>query len=436
MKVPSTSTYLGTLKFKVSNLNEGIFLTWHPITVVYSTDGLDITGQGTFETIPAIVVNKVATVTYPNGGEKFDASTLYTISWTAPSQKAFFNLDYSTDNAHTWNRINTVPVMSADMSYNWVTPRIKTTEALVRIVNAENGVEVDRSDAPFSINPVTAEITRPSSADPVYVGGTTDQIKWSFANSANVRFEFSENGNEWNTVTTVVNAADSKVNWTLPSVNAKAALVRMVDTKSNEILATSTPFRILNGSVDITSPSSKKVVATNSKEDIRWNYENVSKFDLQFSDNDGATWTTVATDVTAMSKKFTWSVPNLKTNKAIIRAIWNGIETMEYDRTEVFVIDGIVVNSVDDDALVSFATAPNPFYTNMNVNFNIPTDMNVNIVLYNALGERVRTVISGEDFTAGNHTLTIDGEDLPSGSYYLHINAGMTTMTKEIIKVK
>jgi len=435
MNVPFTSTYLGTLKFKVSNLNEGIFLTWHPITVVYSTDGLDITGQGTFETIPAIVVNKVATVTYPNGAEKFEAGSLYTIAWTAPSQKAFFNLDYSTDNAHTWNRINTSPVMSADMNYNWVTPKIKTTEALVRIINAEDGVEIDRSDAPFSINPTTADITRPCTADPVYVGGTNDQIKWSFDNSANVRFEFSATGNDWTTVTALVNASDNKVNWTLPVVNAKAALVRMVDAKTNEILATSSPFKILAGSVDITSPNSKKIVSTNTKENITWTYKNVNKFDLQFSDNNGTSWITIATDVTPMADKFTWSVPNLKSNKAIIRAIWNGDESMEYDRTEVFVIDGIVSVEKGDD-LVSFVTAPNPFYTDMKVNFNIPSDMNVNIVLYNALGDKVRTVISGEQFSAGDHTLSINGEDLPSGSYYLHINAGMTTMTKEIIKVK
>ena len=435
MKVPATATYLGTLKFKVSNLNEGIFLNWHPITVVYSTDGLDITGQGTFETIPAIVVNKVATVTYPNGGEKLEAGTLYQVSWTAPSQKAFFHLDYSTDNAHTWNRITTNPVMSSDMSYNWVTPRIKTTEAFVRIVNAENGIEIDRSDAPFSINPTTAEITRPNSADPVYAGGTADQIKWVFDNTANVRFEFSTNGNEWVTVSGVVNASDEKVNWTLPVVNTKSALVRMVDTKTNEVLATSSPFKILAGSVTITSPTDKKVVATNSKEDVRWNYENVSKFDLQFSANGGTTWTTLATDVTAMTKKFTWTVPNITTKNGIIRAIWNGEESMEYDRTGVFVIDGIV--SVEKGGeLVSFATAPNPFYSDMNVKFNIPTDMNVNIVLYNALGEKVRTVISGQEFSAGDHQLHIYGEDLPSGTYYLMINAGMTSMTKEIVKVK
>jgi len=177
------------------------------------------------------------------------------------------------------------------------------------------------------------------------------------------------------------------------------------------------------------------VVATNSKEDVRWNYENVSKFDLQFSANGGTTWTTLATDVTAMTKKFTWTVPNITTKNGIIRAIWNGEESMEYDRTGVFVIDGIV--SVEKGGeLVSFATAPNPFYSDMNVKFNIPTDMNVNIVLYNALGEKVRTVISGQEFSAGDHQLHIYGEDLPSGTYYLMINAGMTSMTKEIVKVK
>ncbi len=436
MNVPYSATYLGTLKFKVNNLNEGIFLNWHPITVVHTTKGLNVTGQGTFEPIPAIVVAKVAQLTSPDGGETWDAGKLYQITWTAPTQKGLFYLDYSIDNANTWHRITNNPVNSADLRYNWVTLRVKTTQALVRIVNAENGIEIDRSNAPFSIIPATAEITRPSSADPVYIGGANDFIKWSFDNSATVRFEFSENGNTWTAVTGNVNANDAQVAWNLPAVNTKNAVVRMVNVTTNEVLAQSSTFKILAGTVDLTYPNSKTVVNIGQKHDIAWKYENVNRFDLQLSIDNGATWSFIATDVTAMNKKFNWLVPNVNSKNAIIRAIYNGDESMEYSRTEAFKIEGTVGVDDDNQIFVVSTPAPNPFFTGTKVDFTLPYDLNVNVVLFNSIGERVATIISGQEFSAGDHSINIAGDNIPSGTYYIVINAGPFNMTKEVIKLK
>jgi hypothetical protein len=434
--VPYTSTYLGTLKFKVINLNEGVFLQWHPITVVHSTKGLDVTGNGVFEPIPAIVVNKVARITSPAGGEKWAAGKVYTIAWTAPTQKAMFNIEYSIDNGAVWNRISSTPVMSSDMSYNWVTPRINSTECLVRIINVENGVEIDRSDATFAINSAAAEITRPSSADPIYKGGASDYIQWTYDNTANVKFEFSENGNSWTEVSGVVNASDKKASWTIPAVNTKNAIVRMIDATTKEVIAQSSVFKVLAGTVTLTEPTAKSSINVGEKHDVRWNYDNVTRFDLQFSKDGGKTWTNEANDVVAMTKKFNWTVPNVNTNEGIIRAIYNGDESMEYSRTEAFKVGGIV-NVEDANQMFSFeAPAPNPFTLSASFAINLPYDMNVNIFLFNSLGEKVAVIANDQALKAGVHQFNIDGADLPAGAYYIHVNAGQFNMTQQVIKTK
>jgi len=69
--------------------------------------------------------------------------------------------------------------------------------------------------------------------------------------------------------------------------------------------------------------------------------------------------------------------------------------------------------------------APNPFSDRTSLVFSLSAETDVQIVLYNAAGQQVRTIVD-RVMSPGTHAVTFDGRDrsgamLPSGVYFYHI---------------
>jgi len=64
---------------------------------------------------------------------------------------------------------------------------------------------------------------------------------------------------------------------------------------------------------------------------------------------------------------------------------------------------------------------PNPFNPSTSIQFSLPVDANVTIVVYNLVGEKVADVVSG-DFSAGQHNVNFDASSLTSGVYFYRID--------------
>ncbi|MFH2050472.1 MAG: FlgD immunoglobulin-like domain containing protein [bacterium] len=80
---------------------------------------------------------------------------------------------------------------------------------------------------------------------------------------------------------------------------------------------------------------------------------------------------------------------------------------------------------------------PNPFNPTTKIQYNLPEDSHVNLVIYNILGEQIRVLVN-EDRGVGYHTVSWDGKNgqgeiAPSGVYYYQINAGNYTQTQKMI---
>lgn len=74
---------------------------------------------------------------------------------------------------------------------------------------------------------------------------------------------------------------------------------------------------------------------------------------------------------------------------------------------------------------------PNPFNSSTNIAFTLPNSADVDIKIYNLLGEEITTLIS-DHYTAGTHTVSWDAGDLPSGMYLCKLQAGNN---RQIIKL-
>lgn len=98
------------------------------------------------------------------------------------------------------------------------------------------------------------------------------------------------------------------------------------------------------------------------------------------------------------------------------------------------------VEDVDTELPFDFALEqnyPNPFNPSTTIEFSLAKVENVRLSVYNVLGQRVATLLSGESMQAGPHTVTFDASNLTSGMYFYRIDAGSTyskTRTMMLLK--
>jgi hypothetical protein len=87
-----------------------------------------------------------------------------------------------------------------------------------------------------------------------------------------------------------------------------------------------------------------------------------------------------------------------------------------------------------------FQNYPNPFNPSTNIKFYLPKAGVVKIYLYNAIGNLISNVFTGEK-SAGNHLLNFDSKsienfELSSGVYYLQLNAESISKSIKMVLIK
>jgi len=99
-------------------------------------------------------------------------------------------------------------------------------------------------------------------------------------------------------------------------------------------------------------------------------------------------------------------------------------------------------SAVDDDVqpdipgeFILYNNYPNPFNKITNIKFSIPTQANVQLSVFNTLGEHVATLVD-EIRPAGNHKVTFNGSDMSNGLYFYRLVSGLHTITKTMVLLK
>ncbi|MFP4527423.1 MAG: T9SS type A sorting domain-containing protein, partial [Candidatus Kapaibacterium sp.] len=96
--------------------------------------------------------------------------------------------------------------------------------------------------------------------------------------------------------------------------------------------------------------------------------------------------------------------------------------------------DRIKIEKADAEGF-EFKAYPNPASSFANVMFSVPESGNVNIALYDAIGNKVMTIADAQ-FDAGSHSASINAADLSAGNYILRITAGNNTAVTKITIIK
>jgi xylan 1,4-beta-xylosidase len=123
---------------------------------------------------------------------------------------------------------------------------------------------------------------------------------------------------------------------------------------------------------------------------------------------------------------------------------FTGEEAQELFRVRLFkfLTEGDSITSLKDQAYLltpqDYELAqnyPNPFNPLTKINFFLPNAGNVELTLYNQLGEKVSIIARGE-YSAGSHEIEFVAENLASGIYYYKLKAGSFSRIKKMILMK
>jgi hypothetical protein len=107
-------------------------------------------------------------ITYPNGGEQLQGNKYYNVQWRIINgiQSGPFSLEYTTDNGHTWTKINTAPIAGIS-KFSWLTPPVNSNTCKVRMVNYLTKTVYDVCDNNFTISTNINAVNFPNPFNPV-----------------------------------------------------------------------------------------------------------------------------------------------------------------------------------------------------------------------------------------------------------------------------
>ena len=78
---------------------------------------------------------------------------------------------------------------------------------------------------------------------------------------------------------------------------------------------------------------------------------------------------------------------------------------------------------------------PNPFNPTTTIEYNLPISEEINVSIYNILGNKVRELYDGQQI-AGTHNISFSGNDLPSGLYYYKLESDNICQIKSCLLLK
>lgn len=87
------------------------------------------------------------------------------------------------------------------------------------------------------------------------------------------------------------------------------------------------------------------------------------------------------------------------------------------------------------DRVALYPNYPNPFNPSTTIRFDLPRRATVSLAVFNLLGQRVATLLSGE-IAAGEHRIAWNTGDLASGTYLARLKTDSATFTQKLLLVK
>ncbi len=206
----------------------------------------------------------------------------------------------------------------------------------------------------------------------------------------------------------------------------------------------------LKPKIQLIYPNGGERLVAASIDTIHWRATDnigIDSIAIDFSSDQGQSWSTLVRMGGSTVSFFAWTVPNLSSNHCQIRII-----VWDFDRNQAMDLsDGpfsiAAKSAVTDEgkALLPMLFAveqnyPNPFNSSTQIRFQLPAASVVQIKIFNTLGQ-VIAIVAERNFEAGHHQIDWDGKDqlgydVPSGIYFYQVRAANEAVMRRMVLLR
>lgn len=167
----------------------------------------------------------------------------------------------------------------------------------------------------------TVQLTYPIGSETLFANQVA-QIGWNVEKVNRIKLSYSLNGGgDWIEIVGDKSAVnDSTHSWSVPDVSSNNALIKIEEVGNNTVVDQSIlPFKIVQKSITIQSPVDGQEVGYSIPYNIRWSKSTVNLVKIQFSTNNGSSWTDLKNNLNTLNEEYDF--PDVVNDNAKIRII-------------------------------------------------------------------------------------------------------------------
>jgi len=206
--------------------------------------------------------------------------------------------------------------------------------SLLAGTNTGDIYQLSPCDVPLSY----VDILNPKPGD-IYFANNIVPISWFSSGVTNVDIDFSlDSGLTYSNIATNLNTNLGSYDWTVPSnVITNKALIR-VKSSNSSISGYSGVFTIIDSNLvtlNITQPIGGEIFLSQKNILVKWTSSNSQTLDILFTDDNGITWQTLASNVPSVLGEYGITLPNVNSKNCRIRIV-DGNFKSRWSTTDVF----------------------------------------------------------------------------------------------------
>ncbi len=175
------------------------------------------------------------------------------------------------------------------------------------------------------------------------------------------------------------------------------------------------------------------------KATLSWRSSGIDSVSIDYSVDNGKSWFTIADNYPASKGSYDWIVPSVVSDSCrvrIVNADENSLPVKFLSRSTFSInsTSGVSTDNLPKEYSLE-NNYPNPFNPSTVISYQLPVESNVDIRIYNTLGQLVKNLVSSVQ-SAGTHNAVFKVDNLSSGVYIYSIKAVSVDGRRQFSSVK